>query len=117
MFKVIIAGSRHFNDYKLLEIEMDILLFNKKDVEVVSGKCKTGADYLGEQYAKSRGWPVKPFPADWNKHGKAAGPIRNKEMAEYADACVVFWDGKSKGSEDMVKQAKNKKLLLSVVAF
>lgn len=51
----------------------------------------------------------KEFPADWKAHGKAAGPIRNKQMAEYADALLLIWDGESKGSASM----KNEMLKLN----
>ncbi len=76
MFRVIIAGSRDFSDYVLLRQTMDILLSNiKEDITVVCGKAR-GADTLGEQYAKERGYAVAYFPADWDKYGKAAGFIR-----------------------------------------
>lgn len=103
--KLIIAGSRTvwptgdeihgsisdaFGVATLLRIE-----------EIVSGTA-TGADMAGEAYAEARDLPVRRFPADWTKHGKAAGKLRNREMAEYADAALVFWDGMSSGSADMV---------------
>ncbi len=53
---------------------------------------------------KDFGGFLKEFPPDWEKHGKAAGPIRNKEMAEYADALLLIWDGKSRGSASMKKE-------------
>lgn len=67
-----------------------------------------GADLLGERYAKERGYPIKRFDADWTKFGKAAGPIRNGKMAEYADYLIAFWDGKSTGTADMINQANKK---------
>lgn len=74
--KVIIAGSRSFNDYKLLCEKCDAILSNQKDIEIVCGMAR-GADLLGKQYAESRGYPVKEFPADWDRLKNAAGPIRN----------------------------------------
>lgn len=68
--------------------------------EIVSGACR-GADISGEQFADSARLPVRRFPADWTKHGKAAGKLRNREMADYADAALVFWDGMSSGAADM----------------
>jgi hypothetical protein len=71
--------------------------------EVVCGMAK-GADMYGAKWAYSNNIPIKKFPADWNTHGKAAGPIRNQQMAEYADALIVFiWDG-SRGSIDMLNR-------------
>lgn len=64
--------------------------------EVVSGVAH-GVDKLGERWAQAHKIPVKQFPAQWNKYGNAAGPIRNREMAEYADALIAVWDGQSRG--------------------
>jgi hypothetical protein len=116
MFKLIVAGGRDFNDYDLLKSKLDKLLQNKTDVEIVCGKAR-GADSLGERYGKEMGYPIKEFPANWNKYGKSAGYIRNKEMAEYADGCVCFWDGKSKGTGHMIDLAKEKNLDLRVVNY
>ena len=116
MYKVIIAGSRSFNDYNLLESKLDFYLSQRSDVEIVSGTCY-GADKLGEIYAIKHKLPIKQFPADWNKYGKSAGYRRNSQMADYADACVVFWDGKSKGAQHMINLAKAKGIPLRVVYF
>lgn len=109
MFKVIVAGSRHFTDYIFVKSVLNHYLSNQTDVEIVSG-CAQGVDKLGEQYAKENGLPVKRFPADWNTYGRAAGPIRNKQMAEYADALILFWNGSSPGSKNMLKNAKEMNL-------
>ena len=68
--------------------------------EVVSGTAN-GVDKTGEQFADDCLIPVKRFPADWDTHGKAAGHIRNKQMADYADALLLIWDGESRGSKNM----------------
>src|SRR3954471_5685116 len=113
-YKIIIAGTRTFNDYELLIKVCDICLFLRHpNIEVVSGGS-VGADYLGEQYAKAKGYKISHFYADWNIYGRSAGPIRNKQMAEYADGCIVFWDGKSLGAKDMIKQAKAYNLKLVI---
>jgi len=88
---------------------MDKILQNQTSIEIVSGGAK-GADQLGEQYAKENNYNLRIFPADWDKYGKKAGYIRNEEMAKYADACVCFWDGKSKGTKMMIELAKKYKL-------
>ncbi|MFS0643834.1 DUF2493 domain-containing protein [Siminovitchia sp. 179-K 8D1 HS] len=118
MYKVIVAGSRDFDDYPLLERELIHFLFGRhpNEVEIISGTAR-GADQLGERFAKEKGCALKLFPADWNKNGKAAGPIRNKEMSEYADACVVFWDGVSRGTKNMIDNAKRKGLKLKIVRY
>lgn len=68
--------------------------------EVVSGGCR-GIDREGVSVAGLHDIPISVFPADWKKHGRAAGPIRNKEMACYADSLILIWDGKSRGSNSM----------------
>jgi hypothetical protein len=111
MLKVIIAGGRDFNDYPTLKKYCDHLLQYKKEggVIIVSGKAN-GADSLGEQYAKENNFPVANFPADWKTHGKAAGFIRNIEMAKYADALIAFWDQKSNGTKHMIATAQQESI-------
>ena len=109
--KIIIAGLRNFTDYNLLKTTINNLL-DKSNItitEVVSGGAN-GVDKLGEQYATEYNIPIRRFNADWNKYGNAAGPIRNKQMAEYADRLIAFWDNKSRGTGSMIKLAKNNKL-------
>lgn len=115
--RLIIAGSRDFNDYKLLVETLEAEGFNKSTVaEVVSGRAH-GADALGEKWAISLGIPIKRMPADWDSYGKRAGYIRNSEMAEYANACIVFWNGSSKGTKHMIDVAKRKQGMLLVVVI
>ena len=112
--KTVIAGSRIFENPKdaseVLKLIEDCPI-SFEITEVVSGTAK-GVDRIGEFWANTGGIPVKQFRADWNTHGRAAGPIRNEEMAKYADACIVIWDGKSKGSSNMIKNALKHKLKL-----
>ena len=114
--KVIIAGGRTFNDYDLLCQNCDKALSLQTEIEIVSGTAN-GADKLGEKYAKEKGYPIKQFPADWDKYGKSAGYKRNEEMAKYADALIAFWDGKSKGTKHMIDLAKRYELKVKVVIF
>lgn len=72
------------------------------ELEIVSGGAK-GIDSCAKEFAMEHGLGYKEFPADWDKHGKAAGPIRNREMADYADALLLIWTGMSKGSMNMLK--------------
>jgi hypothetical protein len=117
IFKVIIAGSRTFTDYDLLVESCDKLLTNKHpNVEIVNGGA-SGADRLGGRYAIQKGYKMKHFPADWERFGRSSGFIRNKEMAEYADAAIVFWDGVSKGSKHMIDLAQKQGLTTKVVRY
>jgi len=114
--KVIIAGGRFFNDYDLLCLKADKILSRQSEIEIVSGAAR-GADKLGERYAVERGYKITRFPADWNFHGKKAGYLRNVEMAEYADALIAFWDGRSRGTKHMINIAEKQDLLLRVITY
>ena len=116
MFKVIIAGGRDFYNADLLYSTLDRLLLKKTNVQIVSGFAK-GADSLALMYAADRNLPWKIFPADWDTHGKQAGYIRNKVMADFADACVCFWDGKSRGTADMIGLCRKRKIPLRVIRY
>ena len=102
---MIVAGGRDYSNQNVVNYYIDRV----KDVcdsrglnlVIVCGMA-TGADTLGRNYAISNGLEVLEFPADWNKYGKSAGYIRNKEMGDVADSAIVFWDGRSKGSKLMI---------------
>lgn len=99
--KVIIAGSRDFEDYDHLREKVNEFRKNNVITEIVSGNAR-GADRLGEKYSTEYGLNLTLYPANWKKYGNAAGPIRNRAMAEYADALIAVWDGNSKGTENMI---------------
>ncbi len=117
MFKVIIAGTRTFDDYSLLREYADDMLSQVDDrIEIVSGGAQ-GADALGERYARERGYSLRVFPADWTQYGRKAGPMRNRQMAEYADALLVYWDGKSRGTKNMIEEAKARGLKIGIKLY
>lgn len=117
-FRVIIAGGRDFEDYGLLKQFADSMLRKKlnRSIEIVCGEAR-GADSLGKQYANERGYAVKSFPAQWNTLGKRAGMIRNQLMADYADACIAFWDGKSHGTKNMIDLCKQKNIPIRIKKY
>lgn len=112
--KVIIAGSRDVNSPGA--VGRAILSAPFHITEIVSGNAR-GVDTLAENYAGRKGIPTKLFPADWDKYGKPAGAIRNAQMAEYADALIAVWDGKSKGTRMMIEMMNkaNKPVVLYLV--
>lgn len=132
-FRVIVAGSRTFDDYELLKTKLDKILKNKTNIVIVSGTCR-GTDRLGERYGEEKGYHVDRYPAKWddldvpgavikiNKFGKKynilSGNFRNKLMSENADALVAFWNGKiPSGTYDMIQIAKDKGLSVRVIQF
>lgn len=104
--KLIIAGSRSIKDYTAL---CDAIGQSDFSIgEVVCGAAR-GVDTLGELWAIQHGIPVHKFPADWGRFGRAAGLYRNSEMASYADAAIILWDGESRGTLDMIDKMRRKK--------
>lgn len=85
-------------------------------VEIVSGGAR-GADRLGEQFAINHDLQLYCYPADWDKYGKSAGYVRNNIMAEYSHALIAFWDGKSKGTEHIVKVMKKQNKLVRIIKY
>lgn len=102
MSKAVIAGGRNFQPEQKHYDWLARVLHDLSVSEVVSGGC-SGADRFGEDAARHYKLEIKRFPADWNKHGKAAGPLRNEEMAKYADVCILFPGGS--GTADMKRRA------------
>lgn len=115
--KIIIAGSRGFTNYDLLKSKLDSIFkkLNKEQITIVSGTA-SGADKLGERYAKENQIRLIEMPANWDL-GKKAGYIRNEDMAKISDACVVFWDGVSKGSKNMINLAEKYNLKLRIIKY
>lgn len=122
MYRVIVAGSRNFNDYKLLRKTLSEYLsdIDRDQIEIISGGAK-GADTLGEMFARRNDLKLTRFPADWDTYGKSAGFRRNAEMAKYAaeeqGMVFAFWDGQSKGTKHMIELGKNVGLSVYVINF
>ena len=121
MFYLIIAGSRTFDDYNLLKRRVDEFLENESEVTIISGHA-SGADKLGEKYAKEKVYELITVPADWGLYGKRAGYLRNRKMHEIAAthknrACICFWDGESKGTAQNFKLAKEFNTRLKIIGF
>lgn len=138
MVKVIICGSRTFNNYQLLDEKCREIFNNisntvmygdyKRDItimEIISGGAK-GADELGERFAFNNSIEIKRFIAKWDRYGKQAGIIRNIEMINYAakkddtedyGMLIAFWDGKSKGTKQAIEYAKRMKLDVRIIKY
>ena len=102
MRKCIVAGGRKFVGRKLMRRALSRLM-SPEDI-IVSGGAG-GADLMGEQYGRHFDHQIIVMPAEWQVHGKKAGILRNREMAEAADVLFAFWDGSSKGTKNMIDTA------------
>jgi len=101
--KLIVAGGRGYHLTQADYLRLNEIHVKTRILTLVSGGA-SGADADGEEWARRLYIPIRRFPADWKAHGKAAGPIRNRQMAEYADAVVLFPGGR--GTENMYQEAK-----------
>lgn len=111
--KVIIAGSRDVPEL-VRSCKQAVLTFEHRYgriTSVVSG-CARGADTVGELFAAMRKIPVDKYPADWSQYGKAAGCIRNTQMANDSGAVglIAIWDGKSPGTKHIISVAQQKNM-------
>ena len=117
MFKVIVAGSREFTSYEHLK-EACLYYLSEKlpQVTIISGHAR-GADSLGEKFASEMNLPCEIYPAEWDKYGKRAGYLRNKQMADVGDALIAFkLKGiVSKGTDNMITLAREKGIPIRIV--
>ena len=116
--RLIVAGCRDFKNNEKIFTILTLMLekVNKEDLEIVSGGCE-GADTIAIDFAKSFNISYKIFEADWKTFGKAAGPIRNEKMAKYGTHLIAFWDGKSKGTKNMILNANKYKLHIKAISI
>ena len=115
--KVIVAGSREVPKNKIREI-VDFIIENlpEETTHIICGEAR-GIDSIGKKIANTVGLDTISMPADWEKFGQSAGHIRNGEMAKIADMLILVWDGSSKGSSNMKKQATKRNLVIREMVF
>ena len=113
MKRIVIGGYRNFNNYEIFKNFVDLCIGDKSEITILSGRCK-GTDLMAEQYAKEKGVGLEIYPADWKKYGKAAGPIRNRQMVENADTVIAFVSKTASGTKNLIENAKklDKKLFV-----
>lgn len=112
--RVVIAGSRYFNDYHLFTDIVDEYLSEiklKYRIIILSGHC-SGTDIMAERYAYEHSYQLEVFSANWSL-GKKAGPLRNKEMIDKADMAIAFFSG-GRGTKSLIDFAKKKGIPLKV---
>ena len=106
--RIVIAGCRDFDNYDIAKICIEHAIFRiRSEYRLIffSGGCR-GADRMGERFARENGFEVRYFFANWKLFGRSAGPIRNEQMARNCDCVICFWDGRSRGTKNMIDLAR-----------
>lgn len=107
--RILVCGSRHFNDYERLKKEVlnALPVGDYLDATIISGHAK-GADSLGERLAKDMGWKCEIYPALWEILGKRAGPVRNAQMLSQGkpELVIAFLAEDSVGTKNMIDQSR-----------
>ena len=117
--RVIVAGSRGITDRAKVFEKVESLtrrLWLSSGFEIVSGLA-AGPDTMAIEWAQWAGFSgsVVRFPAEWDRYGRAAGMVRNQQMAWYGTHLIAFWDGRSPGTKNMIETAKKDGLAVRVV--
>ena len=119
-YRVVVCGGLSFTDQETCFTSLDRILDGKEDIEIVSGHAR-GADALGEKYAMMHSLELTVFKADWKRYGRGAGPIRNKQMVDYAKAehgiVVAFWNGTSRGTRNTIELARKAGLEIHIISY
>lgn len=109
--RILITGSRTWSNEAVIENEIATVMYENKVgascyVTLVVGGAR-GADQIAQKYGEEAGMHIELHAADWDRYGKAAGPIRNQEMVDSgADICLAFIAPGSKGARDCADRAK-----------
>jgi hypothetical protein len=112
--RVLVCGGRDYQDRDRVHIELNNLCGEVSDayplgdtvLTVIHGACPTGADALADEWAVGNWAMILPFPADWERYGRAAGPMRNEWMIKRGKPDLVLAFPGGKGTADMVRRAK-----------
>lgn len=112
--RVIVAGGRDFDDYKMMKEKLDYLFFTSGEfdampIKIISGMAE-GADTLAIRYADEQKMTKILFPANWKYNRRLAGFLRNEDMLRIATHLVAFWDGQSHGTKHIIDLARGKSI-------
>ncbi len=107
--KLMVCGSRSITDSSWVFQQIDALLTEKQvsldDLIIVDGGAK-GVDTYAAHWANSKNVPIEWHRPDWARYGRGAGIVRNKQMVEACDFCLILWDGVSKGTKNDIDLCK-----------
>lgn len=103
--RVLVCGGREYDDWRTICWALDQYARNKPPATIIQGGAK-GADFLAKVWAKYMAVDCEEYPADWKKHGKAAGGIRNQQMLDEGKPDIVVAFPGGAGTADMIRRAK-----------
>jgi hypothetical protein len=104
-FRILVCGGRDYANWPAFDATMWHVAVHYGATEIIHGAAR-GADRMADAWARMVGLRINPFPADWNRYGKSAGPVRNQQMLlEGRPHLVVAFPG-GRGTADMVRQAQ-----------
>lgn len=110
--RILVCGSREYTDG--LRIRDVLGCYWSQNPVIVHGDAR-GADRIAAEVAEGLGFVTEAHPADWDRHGKRAGYVRNQEMLDTGvDRVIAFWDGESKGTKMMIDLAKKAGVPVSI---
>jgi hypothetical protein len=114
--RVLICGGRHWHEEEPIHWFFSEHL-SPAYATIIHGGCPTGADAIAHKYAWGEGYTILKFPAEWNRHGSNAGPIRNQKMLDEGkpDLVVAFWNGTSPGTRDMITRARRQGIEVRII--
>ena len=118
-FTIVVSGSRTLDSEDIFEHCYERLLQLRDslgEITLLSGDCKQGIDRIVHKYDMSK-FNVELYPANWAEYGKAAGMIRNREMSKKANLLIAYWDGKSKGTKNMIDECMKSDSIQVVEVF
>lgn len=124
--RFIIAGGRDFDDRSAFDVVLEGIrptICGYTHIEIATGECPSGADKLGREWAMRNEIKYVPLPADWDRYGRGAGAMRNRTMAAWAaggwnfGTLIAFWDGKSRGTKNMIEEALKAGLEIHVIRY
>ena len=118
MTKLLVTGSRTIMYGKLIFSILDLIKAKHGFDEIIVGDAR-GVDMVTLNWCLSQSPSMyyKVYKADWKKYGKAAGPIRNKEMVKDCDFGIGIWDGKSRGTKHCIGELKKAGKLVEVFTY
>lgn len=107
--RLLVCGSRGITDKDWIFSQIESYWYEHlacySDLIMIEGAAR-GVDLIAKAYAVENNWKVEEYPADWEKHGRGAGYIRNDIMVKAADEVLILWDGESRGTKNDIDLCK-----------